>query len=292
MKALRNVLFMPANNPAMLLKCPRFGADGLSLDLEDGVSLPEKDAARRLLVAHLKTMDFGKAALIVRVNGADTEFFEKDIAAVAPMKIDMMIVPKVESAADVHHVVSAIKKHENKNNPPIPIMPILETPAGVLHAEEIAFSSDRIWGLSFGVADYTSALNITITPSGEETLLAKSLIANAASAAGIKALDGPSLEIENGDVIRQESQRSRNLGYTGKICINPRQIPYVNEAMTPSPKEIRYARRVVEAMRESVKKGSGVFALDGKMVDRPVVLRAQRVLEMANELGLNEEVEG
>jgi citrate lyase subunit beta/citryl-CoA lyase len=291
MNALRNVLFMPANNPAMLLKCPRFGADGLALDLEDGVSLTEKDAARRLLIAHLKTMDFGKAALIVRVNGADTEFFEKDIAAVAPMKIDLMIVPKIESAADVERVIASIERYENKNTPPIPILPILETPVGVLHAEEIAFSSKRVWGLSFGIADYTSALNISISKSGEETLFAKSIIANAASAAGIKAIDGPSLEIEDGEVIRQDSLHSRSLGYTGKVCINPRQIPYVNEAMTPTAKEVRYARRVIEAMEESVKKGSGVFALDGKMVDRPVVLRAQRVLEMASQLGLSEEDE-
>ena len=287
MKFIRNCLVMPANNPAMLLKCVSYKADALFLDLEDAVSPNEKDAARRLLVAHLKFLDYGDTQVMVRVNPIDTEMFLKDMAAVLPLNIDAIIVPKIENAEQIRLVESLVEKYENKEREPIAIVPIVETALGISHVEEVALASKRVIGVIFGAADYTASIGARQTKAGHELFFGRAMVANACGAANIWAIDAPCCELNDEDEIINDSNMSRDLGYSCKICINPRQIPVVNRVFTPTEAEIDWARRVIEAKKEHAARGVGVFSVDGKMVDLPVALRAQRIMDIASALNLD-----
>lgn len=286
MRYIRNTLVMPGNNPSMLLKSISYGADSLILDLEDAVSPNEKDAARRLLVAHLKFLDWGDTQVIVRVNPMDTEMFMKDMEAVLPLGITAVTVPKVESAEQIREVERIVAQYEPKDCPPTEIIPVIETPLGVLRAEEIACASQRNCAITLGAADYTSAIGAQRSEGGQEFFFARAMVVNACAIAGIMAMDTPCMELDDMDVIYRDSLNSRRLGFSCKVCINPRQIPMVNAAFTPDQAEIEWAKRILVARDENEAKGIGVYAVDGKMVDRPVVLRAEKVMSMANAFGL------
>ncbi len=289
MKICRSCLIMPGNNPGMILNSQLFGADAVIFDLEDAVTPKEKDAAR-LLVAGALTggiLDGRRSEVFVRINSLDT-YGREDIEKVIPCRPNMILIPKAESREEILEAVRLIEKYEPGGGEPVTIMAIVETAAGLLEAYGIASASPRVAALSIGGEDYVSSIGAKRTKKGEELFTAKSLIVNAASAAGVTPVDSPFTDINDNEGLENDTLMSRQLGFRGKIVINPRQIGTVNRIFTPDLKEVEWAARVVRAAEQAEREGTGVFAIDGKMVDKPVFERAKRVLEVSEYLGKKE----
>lgn len=286
----RTMLFIPGNNPGMLQNGGVFGADSVILDVEDAVAPGEKDAAR-LLVAHsLLNVDYGRSETVVRINTLDT-FGKDDIKAIVPCQPDLLLVPKVESAADIKEVVSLVAAAEKPDQKRVRLIALLETPRGIAEAYNIAIADERVVALALGAEDYTAALGANRTKQGTEIFTARTLVVNAAAAAGIQSIDTPYTDANDEQGLLEDTQVAKQLGFKGKLAINPRQIDIIHEVFNPTEHDIEWAERVVEAIRLAEAEGSGVASLHGKMVDAPVVNRAERILYLARLLGLVKEAE-
>ena len=296
MKRLRRtMLFVPGNNPGMIKDAGIYAQDAIMFDLEDSVSLAEKDAARFLVYEALMTIDYGDKELVVRINDPSARGGREDLEAIVRTRRAVIRLPKTETAEDVLLCEKEIARIEGEcgiEEGSTPMMAAIESAAGVLNAREIAFSSKRLIGIALGAEDYVTDLKTNRSPGGIELLFGRSMILLAARAAGIDAIDTVYSDVNNEEGFRAEVELIHQLGFDGKSIINPRQIKTVHEIYTPSEKEIAKAQAVMEAIEEARRKGSGVISLNGKMVDRPIVLRAQRVLALARAAGvLREEAE-
>jgi len=278
----RSRLYIPGNNPSIMQNIAVFGADTVILDLEDAVAPPEKDAARILVKYALENVDFGRTERGVRINPLNTPFGKKDLDMVLSSDVELIFLPKTESAEDVKELCSLIGDRE------ICISPIIETAKGVLNAYEIASADPRVVMLCFGAEDFTRDIGAERTREGKELFWAKSMIVMGAKAAGIQASDTVFSDINDMDGLIQETRFAKSLGFDGKGLIHPSQIEPVHKVFSPTQEEIEYARKVVDALREAEEKGLGVIALGRKMIDRPVAERAKRILKIAEELGLLE----
>ncbi|MGI6091522.1 MAG: CoA ester lyase [Veillonellaceae bacterium] len=286
----RTMLFIPGNNPGMLQNGGVFGADSVILDVEDAVAPGEKDAAR-LLVAHsLLNVNYGRSETVVRINTIDT-FGKEDIRTLVPCQPDLFLVPKVESAADIKAVVSLIEAAEKPGQKRVNLIALLETPRGIAEAYNIAKADERVVALALGAEDYTAVLGANRTKQGTEIFTARTLIVNAAAAAGIQSIDTPYTDANDEQGLLEDTEMAKQLGFKGKLAINPRQIDIIHEVFNPTEHDIEWAERVVEAIRLAEAEGSGVASLHGKMVDAPVVNRAERILYLARLLGLVKEAE-
>ena len=283
----RSMLFIPGNSPGMLQNGGVFGADSVILDLEDAVAPTEKDAAR-LLVSHaLRTVDYGTSEKVVRINPLDT-FAAEGIKMIVPCKPDALMVPKVQSAQDIHQVVRFIENAEQPGQAPVKIIALLETPQGIAEAYSIASAHKRVAALALGAEDYTAALGATRTKEGQEIFTVRNMIINAAAAAGIQSIDTPYTDANDDDGLLADTQLAKQLGFKGKMSINPRQIDVIHGVFNPSPSDIEWAEQVILAIEQAKAEGSGVASLNGKMVDLPIVNRAERILHLARLLGLTE----
>lgn len=288
----RTMMFVPGNNPAMVKDAGIYGADSIMFDLEDAVSLAEKDAARYLVYEALRTVDYGEAELVVRVNGLDTPFFENDIKMMVKANVDVIRLPKTESAEMINQLVVAVEQAEKEFGREIGstnVMAAIESAMGVVNAYEIASASDRMIGIALSAEDYTTDMKTHRYPDGQELLYARNVILHAARAAGIAAFDTVFTNMDDEDGFYRETELIHQLGFDGKSLVNPRQIEMVNKVYQPSEKEILNAQNVIEAIEEARQKGSGVISMNGQMVDRPVVLRAQRVMRLAQAANLVDE---
>ncbi|AVI93670.1 citrate lyase, citryl-ACP lyase (beta) subunit [Oenococcus oeni] len=280
----RTMMFVPGNNPAMLKDAGIYGADSIMFDLEDAVSLSEKDAARILVFNALTTQDYGDAELVVRVNGLDTPFFKNDVYAMVKAGVDVIRLPKTESAEMMRQLESVIEEAEKKFSIEVGtthMMAAIESAKGVLNAPEIAAASDRMIGIALSAEDYTTDMKTHRYPDGAELEFARNMVLHAARAAGIAAFDTVFTNMNDTEGFIRETQYIHQLGFDGKSLVNPRQISLVNQVYAPSESEIEKAEDVINAIEEAKAKGSGVISLNGQMVDRPVVLRAQRVMKLA-----------
>ncbi|WP_312645395.1 citrate (pro-3S)-lyase subunit beta [Hydrogenoanaerobacterium sp.] len=295
MKQLRRtMLYVPGNNPGMIKDAGIYNADCVMFDLEDSVSLAEKDAARFLVHEALRTLDLTGKEYLVRVNALDSALGIADLEATVSTRKVVIRLPKTESARDILECEREIERIERENGIEIGstrMMAAVESAAGVLNAKEIAAASPRLIGIAIGAEDYVTDLKTTRSPSGVELMFARSMILLAARAAGIDAIDTVYSDVNNEDGFREEIRLIKQLGFDGKSIINPRQINAVHEIFTPSTKEIDNALAVIEAIKQANRKGSGVISLNGKMVDKPVVMRAQRVIDLAAASGLLEKEE-
>lgn len=285
----RTMLFVPGNNPGMIADAYIYGSDSIMFDLEDAVSLEEKDAARFLVYEALNNCDYGNKELIVRVNSLDTPGGIQDLEAMVRTGKVTIRLPKTETAEDViqcDREIERIEKESGIEAGSTGMMAAIESAKGVLYASEIALASKRLIGIALGAEDYVTNLKTTRSPEGIELLFARSMILQAARAAGIDAIDTVYSDINNDEGLRAETKLIRQLGFDGKSVINPRQIRPVHEIYTPTEKDIQKALAVEGAIREANRKGSGVIALNGKMIDKPVVERAQRVLDLAYATGM------
>ena len=279
----RTMMFVPGANAALLRDAPLYGADSVMFDLEDAVSLNEKDSARTLVHFALKTFDYSAIETVVRINGLDT-VGALDIEAMVLAGVNVIRLPKTETAQDIIDVAAVITQVEEENDLPVgttKMMAAIESAEGVLNARDIATASDRLIGIALGAEDYVTNMKTRRYPDGQELLFARSMILHAARAAGIAAIDTVFSDINDTDGFIAETTRIKQLGFDGKSVINPRQIPLVNGIYAPSKAEIQQAKEVIWAIREAESKGSGVISLNGKMVDKPIVERAERVIALA-----------
>ena len=289
----RTMMFVPGNNPGMMADAHIYGPDSIMLDLEDSVSMHEKDTARLLVYNALKTIDYGDTEMVVRINPLNTPYGKKDIEAVVKAGVHVVRMPKTETADEVREVEAEIERVEREIGAVgrTRIMAAIESALGVVNAYDIATSSPRMMGIALGAEDYCANLKTQRSKEGGELRLARETIVVAARAAGIDALDTVYSNLNDMETFRREVEYIKTLGFDGKSIINPRQIEVVNEVFTPTEKDIAKARAIVAAIKEAEKKGSGVIALNGKMIDRPVVIRAERTITLAKAAGLLTEEE-
>lgn len=281
-------MFVPGNNPGMMADAHIYGPDSIMLDLEDSVSMAEKDTARLLVHNALKSIDYGTTEMVVRINPLSTPYGKKDVEAVVKAGVHVIRMPKTETADEVRELEEEIIKVETELGcvGRTQIMAAIESTLGVINAYAIATASKRMMGIALGAEDYCANLKAQRTPDGMELLQARQSIVVAARAAGIDALDTVYSNLNDMDTFRKEIELIKTLGFDGKSIINPRQIEVVNEVFAPKEKEIEKAKTIIAAIKEAEKRGSGVIAVNGKMVDRPVVLRAQRTIDLAIASGI------
>ncbi len=284
----RTSLYIPGTNPGMLANAEVYGADSVILDLEDGVPVSEKDAARILVRNALQHIPYRRAEVTVRVNALSTPFGRDDFREIIPLAPDAVRLPKCESADDVREADAMMTDLELKNGiepGTVGIIAITESARGGRNLSEIAAASPRVIALNYGAEDYTADIGAVRTKEGRELDDIRAKVIVAARIAGVQALDSVFGDVNDLDGLYAEALRVRLLGFDGKSVIHPRQIPMVHRAFTPSDQEVGFARRVMAAFREASSRGAGVIALDGRMIDAPVVARAEKILALAEAAG-------
>ena len=287
---MRSKLFVPASRPELFPKALRGAADSLSFDLEDAVAESRKDEARALLGEFLRGGELAGGShgktIIVRVNAMDTPHFEADIAAVARGGVDLVNLPKPESAAAVVQAAQLIEQAARANGArQVPgLLLNIETPSARRTAPELARAHPSVKGLQLGLGDLFEPYGIH---RREGSAIAQALftVRMAAAEAGIFAYDGAFADIQDGEGFRREAQLSRSLGFLGKTCIHPSQIAIANEVYQPTQAELTAALKIVEAAREADEQAVGAYVVDGKMVDKPFVLRARAIVASARASG-------
>lgn len=282
----RSRLYLPGNEPKFMINAGLHGADGIILDLEDSVHPSEKDAARQLVRRALRSVDFGDAERMVRIN--PLPLGAEDLEAIVPEGPDLLLLPKVESPEVVRDIDGRVKEilRRSGSSRPLHLMPILETALGIESAFEIARAADSVVALTLGLEDYTADLGVVKTAEGEETLYARQRVVVAAKAAGLQAIDSVYGDVGDSEGLARWAARSRSMGFEGMGCVHPRQIEIIHRAYAPSSQEIEKALRIEAAFREAEAKGLGVVSLGSKMIDPPVVLRARRLVDRARAMGL------
>lgn len=287
MKNRRSMLFMPGNNPGMLVSADILGADSIIYDLEDAVSLDEKDSARTLVRNALSFLKFTHSEITVRINPIDSPYWEKDLEAIIPVLPDGIVIPKA-SADAVHSVeqkINEIKKAHNitKN---FSFLMLVESARGIMDVNSIAKASPLIQGLLLGGEDYSVDMGIQRTRLSKELEYARFSLTTAAHAYGLDSLDTPFTDVEDFEGLRLDTAFSKSIGFSGRLVINPRQVEEIHKIFSPSSAEIERAEAILQAAEEAKQKGLGVFSFKGKMVDLPVIKRAQALYDSAKNWGL------
>lgn len=281
----RSRLYLPGNEPKFMINAGLHQPDGIILDLEDSVAPTEKDAAQILVRNALRTIDFIGSERMVRINqiprGLD------DLKFVVPHNVHVILIPKCESADQVKSIDEEIEKIKKEYGvkKQIFLMPIIESALGAIKAYEIATASPNNVALTIGLEDYTADIGTQRTLEGRESFWARSQVVNAARAAGIQPIDTVFSDVTDMEGLRQSVLEAKSLGFDGKGCIHPRQIRVIHEAFAPSDEEIEKAKKIVLAFENAEREGLGVVALGSKMIDPPVVKRAQRTIKLAIETG-------
>jgi citrate lyase subunit beta/citryl-CoA lyase len=279
-------LYLPGNTPGLMINAGLHSADGIILDLEDSVAPEKKDEARILVRNALRQVDFRGAERMVRINQGERGL--EDLRFIIPHNVNLVLIPKCESAAYVKKVDEAIAVIKNKNNinAQVFLMPIIESALGIENSFEIAKASDNVVALAIGLEDYTADLGVARTIEGKESLYARTRLVVAAKAAGIQPIDSVFSDVADMEALRQNVLDSKSLGFEGMGCIHPRQIPVIRQGFAPDQTEIEKSRKIVLAFETARQKGLGVVALGSKMIDPPVVERAQKTIDLAVRLNL------
>ena len=289
----RSMLFLPGSTPNKIINGDSMGSDAIILDLEDAVSPDEKDAARILVRNAIRDLKFPGVEIIVRINAADSPYWKADLEEIIPLRPNLIMPPKTSCAADVLAVDEYISLLEKKNGiepNTVKLIPLIETALGVENAFQIATASKRVAALFLGGEDLTADLHCKRTKEGNEINYARTRLVVAARAAGIDVYDTPFTDVNDDEGIRKDAEYAKSLGFTGKSSISPRHVSVINEVFSPTLKEIDYAYEVMAAINAAKAQGRGVVALHGKMIDAPVVMRAEQTIAMAEEMGLGKDV--
>lgn len=288
----RSMLFLPGNNPNMLINGNYLGADAVIFDLEDAVSPAEKDAARILVRNTMRYMDFRGCEIIVRINSIDTPYWQQDLDTILPCKPSLILLPKTGSAEDVRQAevyMTGLEEKLGLEKHTVGLMPLIETALGVENAFTIATASGRVKALFLGAEDLTADLQCVRTKEGREIEYARTRLVVAARAAGVEVYDTPFTDVNDDEGIWTDARLAKALGFNGKASISPRHVEVINSVFSPTEKEVDYAYEVMEAIEMAKRQGKGAIALHGKMIDAPIVARAQRTIDMAKALGLGRE---
>lgn len=278
-------LYLPGNTPKLMLNAGIHKPNGLILDLEDAVAPDKKEEARYVVRNALRGLHFYGAERMVRINqipqGLD------DLRFIIPHRANLIIVPKCESASDIERVNEVINVHRKEHGieNQIWLMPIIESAKGVMHAYEIACAANNVAAIAIGLEDYTADLGTRRTAEGMESFFARSMVVNAARAAGAQPIDSVFSDVSNMEALAENVKISKGLGFDGMGCIHPRQIAVIHENFAPVEAEIEKAKKIVLAFKDAKAKGLGVVSLGSKMIDAPVVKRAQKTIHLAIETG-------
>ncbi len=276
----RALLYVPGDDRRKIEKAASLNADSVCLDLEDGVALNRKAEARATVAAALPALSFGRSERLVRLNPIGSGLEADDLAAALAAAPDALVIPKVESAEQLQWVSSRLP-----TGSPLRLLAMIETARGLVNLNAIAAADPRLDALIFGAEDYAASVGATRTPEGREVLYARSAVVAYAAAFGLQAIDMVFVDFRDGEGLAREAAEGAQLGYSSKQAIHPNQIGPLHTAFTPSDDEIARARRIVEADAAHQAEGTGAFALDGKMVDMPIVRAARLVLAKAQAAG-------
>lgn len=284
----RTMLFVPGNNPKKIVGAEVYGADCIIYDLEDSVSVFEKDSAR-ILVKYALRYNRPECRIGIRINQSDTPYYKEDVECMVPLKPDFLRLPKAECAEDIINLDRLITKTEKEFGIPegsVKIVASIENALGVMNSYKIASASKRMLAIGLGAEDFRTDMGMQRSESAEEILFARNLIALHAHAANIKAMDYVYSNFKNEEGFRADTLLGKKLGYTGKSVVHPSQVSIVHEIYTPSEEEIDNAKAIFAAYEDALKCGSGVTSLNGKMIDKPMVTRAMAVLSSAKATGM------
>ncbi|MBP3413165.1 MAG: CoA ester lyase [Oscillospiraceae bacterium] len=278
----RSMLFLPGNNPNMLINGNCLGSDAVIFDLEDAVAPDQKDAARILVRNTLKYMDFRGCERIVRINSIGTPYWKEDLKALLPYKPDLILLPKTESAQDILTIDAYMTELGSETG----VMALIETALGVENAFLIASAAPRLKALFLGAEDLTADLRCKRTKEGREIEYARHRLVVAARAAGVDVYDTPFTDVNDDEGIEVDAALAKALGFTGKASISPRHVEVINSVFSPTQKDVDYAYEVMEAIALAKEQGKGAISLHGKMIDAPIVNRAQQTIATAEALGM------
>jgi citrate lyase subunit beta/citryl-CoA lyase len=288
----RTWMFVPGHRQRMIDKALGLSSDAVILDIEDGVPPDEKTSARKLIAEALsKTHPAEAPTRFVRVNAIGHERMEQDLDAAITPGLDGLVLPKIETVDEVLHAADSVRQRESQKGialESIKFLVAVESPRGLLNAASLAGCCPRVIGLMFGAEDYGRELGLPTAREGEarDMIYPRSALVVAAAAAHVQAVDGVWVDINDTEGLRNFARQSRRLGFTGMSLIHPGQIEPINTAFSPTPDEIVYARKVLEAFTQATARGDGSIAFGGQLIDRPIVERARRTLELAQVLGI------
>lgn len=290
----RSLLYVPGSSPRMITKSFQVDADAIIYDLEDSVSPPEKQEARRRVAEAIEPAKKTGKEIIVRINLVGSQYGLHDIMEIVPHAPDALIIPKADVAGMVtaDTMVGAIEAHLGWETGVIKFIPLMETADSIANAVAIVNTAARINGLQFGAEDLTKELGIVRTTIGDELQHARSVLTFAGRARGIAVIDSPFVGIADIPGLDAEVRRVKALGMTGKTCIHPAQVAVVNDVFSPTPEEVDQARRIVEAFDQSLREGKGACSLDGKMIDNPIAERARQIIGKAELIDARRTVAG
>lgn len=287
MHSRRALLYMPGDNWKMITKSITLGVDSICMDMEDGTAINKKAEARATIAKALQELDFGASEKLARINSVGSGWEQDDVEAVLPYHPDGIVIPKVESFEQVEWASRIIEDAELKNGWQVNSIRILigvETAKGILNLKEIA-AHPRLDAIIFGGEDFAASIGAVRTKDAVELLYARQAVIVACAAYDLQPIDIVTIDYKDLEALKVESQFGARLGFSGKQIIHPNQVQAVQEAFTPSAEAIEYARRIVETFEASQKEGKGAYALDGKMIDMPLLKNAQKVLARANAAG-------
>ncbi|MBL7833417.1 MAG: HpcH/HpaI aldolase/citrate lyase family protein [Cyclobacteriaceae bacterium] len=278
-------LYLPGNTPSLMINAGIHKPEAVILDLEDAVSVDKKNEARFLVRNTLRALDFMGAERMVRINQLPAGL--NDLDCIIPHHVNVVLIPKCEDAHQIHEVNNHILAiySRMKVRPAVWLMPIVESALGIVNVFEIARAADNVIAVAIGLEDYTADLGVGRTPEGTESLFARSMLVNACKAAGVQPIDSVFSDVGDMEGLRKNVLQSKALGFEGMGCIHPRQIKIIQDGFAPGDQEIDKAKRIVMAFMEATRKGLGVVSLGTKMIDAPVVKRAQRTIDLAISLG-------
>lgn len=288
MHSRRALLYMPGDDRRKIEKATTLGVDCICMDMEDGVAVTRKVEARAVIAQAMKELDFGTSERCIRINSFGSGFEKFDLAAAVATNPDAIVVPKVEAAAQVRSISEYIEVYERSSKMEtgsIRMLVGVETARGILNLKEIAEADKRLEAIIFGAEDFAASVGATRTREGTEVLYARSAVVAACAANELQAIDMVYIDFRDIEGLRAEAEQGTRLGFSGKQVIHPNQVAAVQEAFTPSAEAIEYAQRVVKTFAASQKEGRGAFALDGKMIDMPLLKNAQNVLDRAKAAG-------
>jgi citrate lyase beta subunit len=288
MRARRALLYMPGDDLRKIRKAATLGVDCVCLDMEDGVAQNRKVQARATIVQALDSIDFGRTERLARINPVGSGLEEDDLNAVLASKPDGIVVPKVEHPDQVGWVcaqIDAAEGHSQINDKGMGVIVIIETARGIVNLAQIASAHARLNALIFGAEDFAGDMGAIRTPEAWEVFYARSAVVTHAAAFDLQAIDMVFVDFHDIEGLREEARRGSQMGYSGKQIIHPNQVVPVQEAFTPSDEEINHAQQILQAFAEHQQAGKGAFALDGKMIDAPILKAAQRVLARAQAAG-------
>lgn len=288
MHSRRALLYMPGDDRRKIEKATTLAVDSICMDMEDGVAANKKSEARAVIAQAMKEIDFGKSERCIRINSLGSGLEKRDLVAALATNPDSIVVPKIQTAEQVKWVSEHIESYELSSNLSIGAIRLLigvETAKGILNLKEIAESDKRLEAIIFGAEDFAASVGATRTKEGTEVLYARSAVITACAANDLQAIDMVYIDFRDLEGLRVEAEQGAGLGFSGKQIIHPNQVVPVQEAFTPSDEAIEFAKRVVETFEASQKEGKGAYALDGKMIDMPLLKNAQKVLDRAKAAG-------